>query len=157
MRIFKANEILKFAIRIEENGEKFYKTAADKFDDRGLKDTLTFLAGEEVKHKKTFKGILSDVTEDTKFENYPEEYMDYLKCYVDDVIFTDKELDEKLKTVDSPLDAIDFGIKIELDSILFYHEMKEFVPSKHHGKVDAIIEEERKHYNKLNSIKENYK
>jgi len=52
MRVFDAKEIFKFAIRIEENGTKFYRYAANLVDEEEMKNTFNFLAGEEVKHKK---------------------------------------------------------------------------------------------------------
>ena len=54
MDAFKAGEILRVAVRIEENGERLYRHAAGLADDRKLKDLFAFLASEEAKHKKTF-------------------------------------------------------------------------------------------------------
>ena len=156
MRVFDAKEIFKFAIRIEENGTKFYRYAANLVDEEEMKNTFNFLAGEEVKHKKIFEGLLTEITADTSFEDYPDEYFDYLRCYVDNVIFTDKQLEEAMSDVKDTLGAINFAIKRELDSILYYHEIKKFIPEKQHSSIDEIIEEERRHYTKLTDIKENY-
>lgn len=156
MRVFDAKEIFKFAIRIEENGTKFYNYAANITDDEEMKKTFNFLAGEEVKHKKIFEDMLSEVTKDTAFETYPDEYFDYLKTYVDNVIFTDEQFEEAMSNVKDTLGSINFAIKRELDSILYYHEIKKVVPEKQYGLIDGIIEEERKHYTKLADIKESY-
>jgi rubrerythrin len=156
MRVFNAKEIFKFAIRIEENGTKFYRYAANLVDDEEMKDTFNFLAGEEVKHKKIFERLLSEITADTSFEDFSDEYFDYLRCYVDNVIFTDKQLEEAMSNVKDTFGAINFAIKRELDSILYYHEIKKFIPERQHSLIDEIIEEERKHYTKLTDIKENY-
>jgi len=156
MKIFDAKEIFKFAIRIEENGMKFYRYAAVITDDDEIRKTFNFLASEEARHKEIFEGLLSEVTKDTAFETYPDEYFNYLKTYVDNVIFTDKQFEEAMSDIKDTLSAIDFAIKRELDSILYYHEIKRFVPEKQHNLLDEIIEEERKHYTKLIDIKENY-
>ena len=156
MRVFDAKEIFKFAIRIEENGMKFYRYAAVITDDDEIRKTFNFLASEEARHKEIFEGLLSEVTKDTAFETYPDEYFNYLKTYVDNVIFTDKQFEEAMSDIKDTLSAIDFAIKRELDSILYYHEIKRFVPEKQHNLLDEIIEEERKHYTKLIDIKENY-
>ncbi len=156
MKIFDAKEIFKFAIRIEENGMKFYRYAAVIIDDDEMRKTFNFLASEEARHKEIFEGLLSEVTKDTAFETYPDEYFNYLKTYVDNVIFTDKQFEEAMSNVKDTLGSINFAIKRELDSILYYHEIKRFVPEKQHNLLDEIIEEERKHYTKLIDIKENY-
>ncbi|MCK4572347.1 ferritin family protein [candidate division WOR-3 bacterium] len=156
MKIFDAKEIFKFAIRIEENGMKFYRYAAVITDDDEMRKTFNFLASEEVRHKEIFEGLLSEVTKDTAFETYPDEYFNYLKTYVDNVIFTDKQFEEAMSNVKDTLGSINFAIKRELDSILYYHEIKRFVQEKQHNLLDEIIEEERKHYTKLIDIKENY-
>ena len=156
MKIFDAKEIFKFAIRIEENGMKFYRYAAVITDDDEMRKTFNFLASEEARHKEIFEGLLSEVTKDTAFETYPDEYFNYLKTYVDNVIFTDEQFEEAMSNVKDTLGSINFAIKRELDSILYYHEIKKVVPEKQYGLIDEIIEEERKHYTKLIDIKENY-
>jgi rubrerythrin len=59
MKLFESNEIYLFAVRIEENGEKFYRHAAQIAQDRESRDMFSFLADEEVRHKKTFETMLS--------------------------------------------------------------------------------------------------
>jgi rubrerythrin len=43
-----------------------------------------------------------------------------------------------------------------MDSILYYHEIKRFVPASQHATLDQIIEEERKHFAKLSEVKKRY-
>jgi len=44
----------------------------------------------------------------------------------------------------------------ELDSILYYHEVKNLVPAAQHEAIEKIIEEERKHYTTLLEMKKRY-
>ncbi len=37
MTVFDVNEVYRFAVRIEENGETFYRQAAQKMEDPGMK------------------------------------------------------------------------------------------------------------------------
>ena len=60
----------------------------------------------------------------------------------------------KLKDI---ISALEFGIRRELDSILYYQEMKNFVPEQQHSSIDRIIEEERNHFLELSGIKKLYK
>jgi rubrerythrin len=157
MAIFEAKEIFKFAIRIEENGEKFYRFASTLADDEETKKIFNYLADEEVKHKKTFTQLLSEVTKDVSFENYSDEYFDYLKYYVDNVIFTEEQLEKQQREVKNVLSAVKFAMQKELDSVLYYHEVEKFVLPDQKSIIEEIIAEERKHYAKLSEMKENLK
>jgi rubrerythrin len=157
MAIFEAKEIFKFAIRIEENGEKFYRFASNLTDDEETKKIFNYLADEEVEHKKTFTRLLSGITKDVSFENYSDEYFDYLRCYIDNVIFTEEQLKKQQSEVKDVLSAIRFAMQKELDSVLYYHEVEKFVSSNQKSLIEEIISEERKHYAKLSDMKKNLK
>ena len=138
--LFDVSEILRFAIRIEENGERFYRHAVKKTEDNNMKQIFSHLADVEIKHKKTFEDLLSRIEEYEPLESYPGEYLGYLRSYVDKIIFTDEVLDREISKIKGTSSALDFGIQRELDSILYYHEMKSFVPRSQHNQVDEIIE-----------------
>ena len=75
------------------------------------------------------------------------EYAAYLRSYVDNnIIFTKEIMDKELAKVKDTIGAIDFAIKRELDSILYYHESKRLVPESQHAAIEKIIEEERKEW-----------
>ena len=157
MAIFEAKEIFKFAIRIEENGEKFYRFAGKLAGDEEIKRTFDYLADEEVKHKKTFTKLLSGMTKDVSFDNYSDEYFDYLRHYVDNVIFTEEQLEKQQKEVKDVLSAIKFAMQKELDSVLYYHEVEKFISDNQKNLIEEIITEERKHYATLSEMKKNLK
>lgn len=157
MAIFEAKEIFKFAIRIEENGERFYRFASNLTGDEETKKIFNHLADEEVKHKKTFTQLLSEITKDVSFENYSDDYFDYLRYYVDNVIFNDEDLAKQEKEVKDVLSAVKFAMQKELDSVLYYHEVEKFVSPKQKDLIEGIIAEERKHYARLSEMKENLK
>jgi rubrerythrin len=157
MAVFEAKEIFKFAIRIEENGEKFYRFASELTEDEKIKEMFNFLADEEVNHKEIFTDLLSDITKDVSFDNYSDEYLDYLRCYVDNVIFTEEQLKTQEKEVEDVPSAIKFAMQRELDSILYYHEVEKFVADSKKPLIEKIIEEERKHYAKLSDMKASLK
>ncbi len=154
MKIFSPSEVLEFAVTLEENGKKFYEHAADISEDAGTKDTFKFLADEETGHKRTFKEMLSKITDYAPIENYPEDYFDYLKAYVDNTIFSKQVFQEKITGVKDALSAIDFALQAEKDSIIYYQELKKFVSESQHDIIEDIIDEERAHYSKLSDLKE---
>ncbi len=154
--MFNASEILQFAIRIEENGEKMYRRFSKAIKDSKNKKLFGYLADEEVKHKKTFNDMVSKIEKYEPPESYPGEYFAYLRAYADDIIFTHKNLDNELTKIVDALAAIKFAIQREVDSILYYLEMKNFVPEHQHKVIHKIVDEERNHYLKLTEIKKSY-
>ncbi len=131
---------------------EFYSKFADTSKDEKINELFVFLADEEIKHKEIFEGMLPEIEKYEPREIYPPEYFAYLRAYADNIIFKkgiEKELSKKLDT----LSIIDFGIRMELDSIAYYHETKNFVPRNQQNVIDRIIEEERKHFVKLSELK----
>ena len=49
--------IFDFAMKMEKDGEAFYRDIAARTEDEGLKTILTMMADEEVKHYNTFKAL----------------------------------------------------------------------------------------------------
>jgi rubrerythrin len=153
MKIFEASEIMGFAIKIEEKGRVFYDFAAKLAKDEKIKGIFQFLAKEEEKHKRNFEDLKSKIEQNEPFENYPGEYQNYMNAYLENIIFPEENWEERLKTIDNIKAAINFGIRIELDSILYYHEIKRLVPKYQLDSIDKIIEEERAHFLKLLDLK----
>ena len=149
------SEILQFAIKIEENGEEFYRKVADTIKDKKVKELLVWLANEEVKHKKIFENMLPEIEKYEPKEVYPPEYFAYLRAYADNIIFK-KSIEKMLPKDMNLISVIDFGIRMELDSIAYYNEAKNFIPQKQHGVVDKIIEEEQNHFLKFSELKKDF-
>ena len=157
MKLFESNEIYLFAMRIEENGEKFYRHAAQIAQDKESRNMFTFLAEEEVRHKKTFETMISRLEKRDVEESYPGEYLAYLQDYLDNkIIFSKSAKDTEYPEVKDTLSAIEFAIQREMNSVLYYHEVKKFVAPSQQDDIDKIIEEERKHFSQLSEIKKNY-
>jgi rubrerythrin len=149
MSVFEPGEVFQFAIRIEEGGEKFYRQMAKKLPDAEVKKLFSALADEEVKHKKTYEGMVSNMEKYEPAESYPGEYFAYLRAYADNIIFTPQKMEEKIKSIADVQSALQFAIDRELDSILYYEEAKKLVPMNQRVVIDNIIEEERRHFVKL--------
>lgn len=149
---FNVSEIYQFAIKIEENGEKFYRNIAHKTKNKAVKELFEFLAEEEVRHKKVFEKNLSEIEKYEPPEIYPGEYFAYLKAYAEELIFP-KNIEKDLNDKENILEAINFGIRRELDSIMYYLEIKDLVPETQHSELDKIIKEERSHFVRLSNIK----
>lgn len=157
MNYFTPEDILNFAIKIEEEGEEFYRNAAKLSEDDEIASVFNRLAEDEVEHKEFFENMKSEIDEDKKMETYPEEYISFVESYISNVVFPDDDAEKTVKKVDDPLDAVNFAIKAELDSILFYHETMPLMAMSHHKTINRIIEEERKHFMDLLDIKKKLK
>ena len=147
-----ASEILKFAVRLEKNGEKFYRKVADASEDEKVKELFAFLAEEEAKHRKTFEGMLSEVGKYEPPESYPGGYSEYLMA-VADAFLSPLVADKRLSPKVDAITAINRGIRLELDSITYYHEIRRFVPETEQNSVDEIIAEEREHFLQFSKLK----
>lgn len=154
---FNAAEVFKVAVRIEENGARFYRKAAELQSDPENKKFLEQLAAMEDTHKSTFLKMNENVSgaEKTELVFDPEgEAEKYLAAMADthggegspsaaDALTGDESMEEILKT----------AIGLEKESILFYLGIKDMVPPKFgQDKVNAIIEEERRHVIQLNGF-----
>ncbi len=157
MSILNAHDVVRFAIRIEEDGELFYREAARSAEDEGIRKLFSRLADEEKGHKRIFQGISQTLGDYAPSETYDGEYMAYLKDYIDGKVVFTKDLKRSIGSgLKSVAEALDFAIQREMDSILYYQETRAFVPERQHGVVDAIIAEERKHFSLLSEVKKGF-
>lgn len=155
MGVFAASDIVEFAIRIEENGADFYRYAMQIAKDESTKNLFERLANVELHHKKTFEKILAAMDKAAPPDDYDGEYTAYMHSYVDNAIIFKKEaLDQELTKVKDSASALDFALRREMDSILYYHEIKGLVPAHDHVTIDKIIEEERRHVAMLSAMKQ---
>ena len=145
MATFNPSEIYQFAIKIEENGENFYNSMATKLDNDKVIDLFKYLAKEEVGHKATFTKLLANFQDYQPSESYQDEYFQYLQAYAENLVFNFGKFDSEMAKVDTIEDAFQFAIGKELDTIAYFREMKELVPEGEKEKIEAILEEERKH------------
>ena len=154
MENLQAGDVFEVAVQIEKQGEKFYRYAAGLTDDSKVKEVLVYAAGEEAKHRKIFEAMAEKVGADYKPpESYPGEYCNYVRTYSENIVFPADKMEAEFGEITNLGDAVEFAIQKEIESILYYLEMKNFVPASQRADVDRIIEEERKHYLRLTDLK----
>jgi rubrerythrin len=151
--IYNAGEILQFAVQIENNGELFYKQLSENIKDEKIKALFARLSEEEVVHKKTFQALLNEKTRYEPKENFPEEYFAYLKSFSDSLIFSSKKVREETDNMNDIVKAVEFAMRRETDSILYYYEIRELVIENDRSSINRIISEERKHYTQLSDLR----
>ncbi|MFA6635630.1 MAG: ferritin family protein [Candidatus Omnitrophota bacterium] len=157
-KIFSACEIIEMGIQIEKNGKRFYEKLAELAEDEHAEKALRSLAAAEEDHVKVFRDIFKASCAYDPEGAYPEEYFSYMRSLASQYVFTKEGEGEKaaslLKTYSQ---GIFLGISFEKDSILFYEEMKKFVPASEREKIDILIENEKEHLNVLVRMKEDQK
>jgi len=153
--VFSASDVVQFAVRIEENGADFYRSAVQVADDKNARALFSRLAADEDTHRRTFQTILTEIEAvHAPPESFQGEYEAYLHSYVDNnVVFNKAALDKELAGVNDTGSALEFAIRRELDSIAFYNEVKLIIPERQQAIVDKIIAEERSHFTTLCDLK----
>ena len=147
MAVFEAGDIVEAAIRIEENGANFYRFAMQIAGREETKALFRQLADEEVKHQKTFSELLAGMDRTLPPEGYDGEYAAYLHGYVDNRLVLKADLlATELAAIKDEASAIEFAIRRELDSLLYYREIRELLPADRREAIERIILEERKHF-----------
>ena len=156
--IFSPREILKIAVNVELNGKKFYESLEGKAKDGKLRAMWRYLKEQEEIHGQTFQDMLKNIGDYFIGEFSPGEYGAYLRAIASEYILTQKVMEERTKKgFSSSLEAVDFGIYIEKESILTYSALKEYILLAKQSVLGRIIKEEQKHLTDLVTLRDSFK
>lgn len=151
---FTGKEVLDMAVKIEENGLKFYTDAGKTAKDKDVKALFKALAEDEGRHIRVFQDLKKLLGETENAEPFDEETESYLRAFADTEVFASPEGGKKLgKEVSSEAEAIDFAIGMEKDSILFYYEILKMIREKDKAVVDTLIDQEKDHLKRLTVLR----
>jgi rubrerythrin len=155
--ILSPQEILKIAIKVEEEGKNLYHILEEKAKDEQLKEVWRYLKEQEEAHRQVFQEMLDKSGEYIVYEFSPGEYDAYLNAIASSYVFTQGLIERKTKEpFTSDLDAIEFGIYVEKESILVYSALKEYVLADKQPVLDKVISEEKKHLTQLMSLRNRF-
>lgn len=158
VNIFSPQEILKIAIRVEENGKKLYQALEAKTESEQLKHVWGYLKEQEEIHRKVFQDVLDNIGDYIVYEFSPGEYEAYLRAIAQSYVFTQQLIEKKIKELfSSDLEAVEFGVYIEKESILVYSALKEYVLTTKQNVLKKVVDEEKKHLVQLVLLKESLK
>jgi rubrerythrin len=151
---FSGKELLDVAVNIEKSGAAFYETMVNCAKSKKAQTAFKYLADQEKQHIKAYQGMLKAVVDAPPPESYTEEYDEYLKSLVKSGVFSSDAMACKLaEATTSDAEGIDFGIRAEKDSILFYTEIQNLVRRADAKVIGNIIEEEKSHLKRLSGLK----
>ena len=154
MKIFSIREVIEQAVQTEKSGFDFYSSMAEKFKENSeLKKLFTLLATHETKHGKRFADLIEKIG-DEEPENW-DEVSQYINALVDSEFFLGKDTClPSLEHVKTALEAIDFALCFERETLLYYYTLKESTKEK--DIVDEIIREEKSHIVWLSNLRKSF-
>ena len=145
---FQAEDIYRMAITIEQGGFDFYNKIIDASDNQRVKNEIKFLRDEEARHKAFFQKQLTG-----KGDSGEKKIDPGLQKLLESEFLQPLDDLYKQKKVGSNAEALRFGMDIEQKTVDFYTALKGKQKDASFGKdLDVIIDEERKHKQKLNII-----
>jgi len=151
--LFSGNEIIDIAVKIEENGRKFYLAAMEKTDDSNLAVVLKKLADDEVEHKETFQSLYKPEEEYTLDPAYDEEASGYIQAMAASQVFAPgKNVSEIANGAKDVFEVLNLAMGAEKDSILYYTEMKKWVQPADRDIIEKTIVEEKSHLKQLTDL-----
>lgn len=150
---FRADEVLDMAIRIENQGVIFYEACLAADPATGVKMVFQYLLDQEHEHIRTFEEMRQHLSDYRLPESYAGETESYMKSFVNEKVFITAEKGIlEAEHVADPFEAIDYGLEFENRSIIFYQEMKKLVPESEREAIEKVIDQERDHKRKLESL-----
>ncbi|MEJ5348584.1 MAG: ferritin family protein [Desulfosoma sp.] len=143
--MFSAEEVLKMAVRIEKNGENYYRDAARMQKDPLLRKILLDLAEDEARHGVWFENLRERLGKPEGEELWVREISgDLLQSMIGDQSFSLKEVDPA--HLDSVAKILETALEFEKDTILFYDMLTGFMDEGESARaLQEIIEEEKLH------------
>lgn len=149
--MFTIGDIRNIAIQIERNGEETYRNAAKAAKDPEVAKVLNWMADEEGRHAKWFSNLQSSIPLTAEQQEIEAVGRTLLQDMIKGNNFL---LDEnELQNAKSVEEVVAKSITFELDTILFYEFLIDFLDDKEAIiQLKTIIEEERNHINQLEFI-----
>ncbi len=143
---YSGQEIVEIAVRIEENGNEFYTTAAETITgSNDIKGLFTDLAEKEILHIAIFEKLARGFDAES-FDFGNQDAADYIDHLAESHIFGKPDSGRTLAlALKTPKEALEAAYKFENDSVDFYTELLKYTRSDSKKLVQEIIEEEMEH------------
>lgn len=152
MKNFSVLEAVEVALMMEEEGIQFYALAAKKAGDPEMKKLFATLREKEHQHIDTFRRLYSDLAAregdpDAELWLLDTEVSSYFRAYVDTTVFPTKgSAETAIAALPGVTEILRFALRLEKDSILFYHELLASAPwPEAKALIEKVIAEERRH------------
>ncbi|MDR3556069.1 MAG: ferritin family protein [Syntrophobacteraceae bacterium] len=143
--MFTASELFDLAVRVEENGERFYRSALEKLEPGPLKELLGWLAEQEVVHKSIFAKISEELAGQTQQDPALSSLgRDVLQSAMGRHAFSLDEL--AIDSIREEEDILRAALVFEEDTLIFFDFITPFVSNRGvRAMLDKIKAEELGH------------
>lgn len=136
--------IFEYAIKMEKDGEQFYRDLAARTANTGVRNILTMLADEEVKHAEAIRAIQNE-----EHETKPADVLAAAK----NIFQRMKEFGEEFKTDTKEAEVYRQAMEIEDKSVNFYLDRADQVKLPRQKQLFLkLAEEEKKHYRLMENL-----
>jgi len=112
---------LTMAMRIEQNGYRFYRRAAEETDDPKAKELFNGLAEDEIAHESILRTRLKALEQDGEWKPVAAtEWPDAVPFEGEGPIFSRERIEEGVRDYTSELSALRMAYLIEKNAVEFY-------------------------------------
>jgi rubrerythrin len=144
-------DVLRVAVAVEEAGRALYEELAESAELVSQSAALRMLAIEESRHESDFRDILDRyggrAPRDLAIAEPGEDLTKWLS------LFSPDRLAEEAEKISSAEEALSFAARREMDTIMFYSEVRDMMDDELDIEVvDWIIEQERAHFHRVNDL-----
>ena len=146
-------DVIDLAVQTEVRGERFYRQAAQAADKPQARQLFSFLADEEVRHKKLFQGLSGAIVVTEIDPMTWQEAVEYIAATVDQAFFKP----------DAPIRAVPQGatvnemltqaIEFEKQTLLYFYSLRDLVQPSNVPLIDRVIAEEKSHVRRLSAMR----
>ncbi|MEN6302880.1 MAG: ferritin family protein [Armatimonadia bacterium] len=153
---FSAAEVYEMAIATERSGHTFYEAVAAAAKSDSVRKMMHYLAEAEQNHEDTFRKLRAGVGAYSAPETYAGEEQEYINALLQSRVMPDEETARRVVAeMTDDLQALDFALGFEKDTILFLYEMREIVPPAEQPQIDKLLQQEKAHVRLLQEFKTN--
>ena len=150
-----SEEVFSLAMEIEKSGHAYYTTIAESADFEAVSKLFNFLAEQEIAHYRYFERLQRKAPELIVDAEEWEQTSEYIRATTESRFFIGEDRAIQLaKTAKSPIEAVDFAIGFEKDTLLYFFELYNVSPPEAKESALKIVEEEKRHVRVLSKKRE---
>ena len=153
MTLLTGDEIIEIAMRLEERGESFYSAAAEQATKAEVQELFEELAVQEQYHRRAFQQMGRGAVELALSPEQWDQFQAYTGALLKQSLFDrpDGALSQAVEAADEQ-NALQAALGFEKETLLFFHELRDVVKGPARQTMDRIIEEERRHIQRLSGM-----
>lgn len=153
MALLTGDEIIEIAMRLEEKGEAFYNTAAEKATTAEIKALFEELAIQEQYHRRAFQQMGRDLVQLTLSDEQWDQFQAYTGALLEQHLFDKPESAVgKAAGTQDEREALQAALGFEKETLQFFRELRGVVKGADQEMVDRIIGEEEHHIQRLSGM-----